>query len=590
MTKSGFLWRAYAAYAALILAVAAVIGFAASRRIRADAEDRTLDSLRSTARLFISGMAPLASEEASHEKIITAARSAGVRLTLIRPDGSVAADSHSDPAVLGDQSDRPEVIQAAASGEGSASRLSAAHHERLLYLAMRVGAPDAPTGYVRVAAPADGNASRNSALIRVPVLATTGVALLALLPGAILIRRIQRPLRQLAHSAESVSRGEKWERVDDGGVGEIAELSRSFDRTARRLEERLETINSDHTKLLTILGGMVEGVIAVDHEERLIHMNSAAGEIIGVETEGCIGRRLWEVTRNHEISKLLGDAIGGGARIRGEMRQGAGGSERHIEMLAAPIMDGSGDLAGAVMVIHDVTELRRLESIRRDFVTNVSHELKTPITAIRGMVETLLDDREAPTEVRERFLGRIHSQSMRLSALVTDLLALSRVESGTATLEQAPLDLRTPTALAADALQTSAEARRVTLNVTLGSAPVPVRGDAESLRQVVTNLLDNALKYTPEEGRIDLTIRVRGGEATIEVRDTGIGIEPRHQERIFERFYRVDKARSRELGGTGLGLSIVKHVALAHRGRVAVESTPGRGSTFRIYLPLRPGD
>lgn len=581
MTSSGLFRRAYAALAAPALAVALIAGFVAVRAIRTEALREARQSLRSRA-VLVDGFAD------DPEMPTRIAGESGVRISLIAADGSVIADSHSDPASMGNQADRPEMIEAARRGEGSSVRFSASHDERLIYFALRRAG--ASSGYVRVALPMDAVSAHVSTVSRIVFVAVLFVFAITLVPGALLVRRIRLPLRDLARSAESIARGEKGARVEAAGVGEIAELSRSFNRTAQRLEERLETINSDHSRLLTILGGMVEGVIAVDQEERLLHMNSAAGAILDVETEGCIGRRLWEVTRNHEVSRLFSEALSGSARVRGELRQGGGSGERFVEILAASIADGEGTITGAVMVFHDVTELRRLESIRRDFVTNVSHELKTPITAIRGLVETLIDDPAASQEVRDRFLGRIHSQSLRLSSLVTDLLALSRVESGNSSGEQVPLDLRSPAALAADALQPTAESRNVTLHVNLGSEPVPVRGDAESLRQVVTNLLDNALKYTPGEGRIDLTIRVRGGEAMLEVRDTGIGIEPRHQERIFERFYRVDKARSRELGGTGLGLSIVKHVALSHRGRVAVESTPGRGSTFRIHLPLRPGD
>ena len=243
---------------------------------------------------------------------------------------------------------------------------------------------------------------------------------------------------------------------------------------------------------------------------------------------------------------------------------------------------------GAVVVLHDVSRLERLETVRRDFVANASHELKTPITAIRGLVETLIDDKEIAPETQERFLTKIRDQSGRLSAIVTDLLTLSRLEAESGDSRYTPLDLREPVLASAQALTPAAEEKGIVLETQLPDVRVEVAGDNEALGQVVTNLLDNALKYTPKGGKVWVRLTSQSGNAVLEVQDTGIGIEPRDRERIFERFYRVDKARSRELGGTGLGLSIVKHIVLAHNGKVSVDSTPGTGSTFRVSLPLAP--
>ena len=226
--------------------------------------------------------------------------------------------------------------------------------------------------------------------------------------------------------------------------------------------------------------------------------------------------------------------------------------------------------------------------MRRDFVTNVSHELKTPLTAVRGFVETLLDDPATEPEIQQRFLGKIRHHTYRLSALVTDLLTLSRVESQGLRAERRPMDLREPTRASANLLASRAEEKGLTLHADLPDRALPVMGDVEMLRQVVDNLLDNAIKYTPQGGTVWLRLVENGDSAILEVRDTGVGLEPQHQQRIFERFYRVDRSRSRELGGTGLGLSIVKHVALAHNGNVSVQSTPGEGSTFRVEIPVDP--
>src|SRR5690606_30086121 len=243
-------------------------------------------------------------------------------------------------------------------------------------------------------------------------------------------------------------------------------------------------------------------------------------------------------------------------------------------------------VAGAVVMLNDVTELRRLEAIRREFVANVSHELKTPITAIRGLVETVLDDEEMPADTRRDFVARIKDQSLRLSTLVTDLLTLSRLESGGELRELAPIDLRPSVRDSVTALAGMAEAKRIRVHTDLPEYPVRVLGDVESLRLLINNLFDNAIKYTPAGGEVTLRVGIEDTVARLDVIDNGIGIEPKDQERIFQRFYRVDKARSRELGGTGLGLAIVKHVCFAHGGEVGVQSVPGSGSTFSVRLPL----
>jgi two-component system phosphate regulon sensor histidine kinase PhoR len=239
--------------------------------------------------------------------------------------------------------------------------------------------------------------------------------------------------------------------------------------------------------------------------------------------------------------------------------------------------------------MHDVSDLRRLEDVRRDFVANISHELKTPLAAIRGLVETLIDDRAMDTATHQRFIEKIHDQSLRLTSLVSDLLTLSRLESDQGGVQFEPIDLREAVAESYRAQVHVAETKGVDMAARVADGPIVIEGDGEALRELVDNLLSNAIKFTPERGHVDMRLGVEGPNAVLTVEDSGIGIAPEDQGRIFERFYRVDKARSRQLGGTGLGLSIVKHVALAHGGNVSLKSTPGRGSTFRVQIPLRRG-
>jgi two-component system phosphate regulon sensor histidine kinase PhoR len=320
-----------------------------------------------------------------------------------------------------------------------------------------------------------------------------------------------------------------------------------------------------------------------------VHINAAAGRILDVVPETSVERLIWEVTRVRRVSEAIEQVLEGAREVTGELRLQVDSQDRIVQLHGAPLRNGHGDLVGAVLVLHDVTELQRLETVRRDFVANVSHELKTPITAIRGLIDTIVTDEEMPEETRERFLTRIQRQSERLSLLVTDLLTLARLESAEALLEAAPLDLRDIVRSSAANFRASAEERQVSVRVDVPDEPVRIQGDGDALTLLTNNLVDNALKYTPAGGDVQLRLHAADGLAVLDVRDTGIGIAPEHHDRIFERFYRVDKARSRELGGTGLGLSIVKHVCRGHGGSVVVESAPARGSTFRVSLPLAAG-
>jgi two-component system phosphate regulon sensor histidine kinase PhoR len=311
--------------------------------------------------------------------------------------------------------------------------------------------------------------------------------------------------------------------------------------------------------------------------------------VLDVAANESLGRRVWEVTQVREVNETLTGTLREPGPKVVEVRLPGQPRDQVLELHASPLRDAGGSPAGAVVVLHDITELRRLETLRREFVANVSHELKTPLTAICGLVETLLDDGGMDHDTQRRFLDKVQRQADRLATLVRDLLTLSRVEAEEATIERTRLDLREPILDSLRGLQPTAEEKRITLEHSAPEGPVAISGERETLRQAVDNLLDNAVKYTPAGGRVWLRLRVEDQTAVIEVEDTGIGIEPRDQRRVFERFYRVDKARSRELGGTGLGLSIVKHVALAHGGEVSVESAPGKGSRFMIRLPLDGG-
>ena len=380
-----------------------------------------------------------------------------------------------------------------------------------------------------------------------------------------------------------------------GGAGsgdELARLEVFLEENEARFVEQVEQLKAERNQLTAVLGGMVEGVVAIDRDRQVLHLNAVAANWFGRPApELAVGRPIYELSRQPEISGALIEAMEKRTQVSrtfGLVRPaGEDGGPNRFELNASPLLSSRRDgepVEGAVAVIHDITELERLESVRRDFVSNVSHELKTPLTAIHGYVETLLEADPIDGPTRGRFLRKIRRQSNRLGALVSDLLTLSRIESS-AEPPEGVLDLRSPAGEVLNLLGPASEERGLELIAEFPEEAVEVLGEEEAIRQALSNLVDNAVKYSSAGGRVVVRLLARNGRAVLEVEDRGPGIASEHLDRIFERFYRVDRARSRELGGTGLGLAIVKNVARRHGGGVEVESERGRGSTFRLWLP-----
>ncbi|MBI5852472.1 MAG: PAS domain-containing protein [Planctomycetes bacterium] len=524
---------------------------------------------------------------AAFEALVAAAAGRdAVRVTLFDRGGAVLADSadRADPTA---KQGEPEEVAAARSGRfGFAVRELPSRGHRGAYVATQVRRGSDLLGVLRVSDESDLiDGPRTS--IRVAQLACIAIGgLLIALATSRLVRPYARGIERITATARALARGDFDHELTGEDVAPFQELDAALGAVAHAGRERAEAGASDRHKVVAILGAMVEGVLAVDAEQRILLVNGAAARILQLSSSRPDGKPVSEVTRVPEITAILASVLAGGTTEHGELRVVGPPRDRWVELHATPLRAHDGAAGGAVLVLHDVTDLRRLEAVRRDFVANVSHELKTPITAIRGLIETCLDDPAMDQATRERFLARSREQALRLSTLVTDLLTLSRVESGEPVREPLRIDLRAPVGDAVAALRALAEDKGITIDCRLDQEPVLVLGDGELLRLVATNLLDNAVKYTPRGGHVAVRVDRTATHARLEVEDDGIGIEPKHVDRIFQRFYRVDKARSRELGGTGLGLSIVRHVCLVHGGDVGVDSTLGRGSTFRVRIPL----
>jgi len=588
MLRSRFLWKLTAGYAACVLATALIVGALVAARITTNTDRAIQNRLAGEASLLAAISAPqlLAEPDAGFQHLVEElGRQVGARLTVVAADGRVVADSAERPSNMDNHGQRPEILDARLHGVGSARRFSRTLEERMLYEARSVLAEDGRVlGYARAALPIREYHGRLADLRSTITLGAGVATVVALLLGLFLARQFTRPIVELEAAAESIADGKYGRRLYPRSEDELGSLARSFNTMSQRLQETMGSLTAEGGKLGAILSSMVEGVVAVDKDQRVLHVNDVARRQLGMHSAVAEGRPVWELTRMREVTEALSEAIRNQAPVH-RVTEAPDARERSLELHAAPLRRSDGVLDGAVVVIDDVTELHRLQTVRRDFVANVSHELKTPLTAIQGLLETLLDDPSADPETSRRFLEKARDQANRLSTLVNDLLSLSRLEATGVTADAEPIDARRPIESAIDSLQLVAEARRVRIDKSLPPEPVSIRGDSQALQDAVRNLVDNAIKYSPEGSTVDVRLRASPSSVVIEVEDHGVGIEPRHQERIFERFYRVDPARSRELGGTGLGLSIVRHVALGHDGAVSVDSKPGRGSTFRILLP-----
>jgi two-component system phosphate regulon sensor histidine kinase PhoR len=500
-----------------------------------------------------------------------------VRIGVLDAAGVVLVDSRPETVPSDPQGGRQEVGEARASGYGCSER------QGWLWACRRVDRDREVLGFVRVATPLAAIESELASLrIAIAAGALIGVVV-ALVACLSIVRRLTAPVAEITWVAEQMRGGRYETRVRNLPRDEIGLLGDVLNHLGAEITSRIATITKDDARLRAMLAGMAEGVVALDDEDRVTFANAAARRMLGSEELG-EGRRLWELVRLPGLEKLLGEAREGRGALGAELSVSAEGRERALQAHAT-LFEAPGE-RGLVLVLNDITDLRRLERIRRDFVANVSHELKTPLTAIRGYLETLLDGAASDAENCERFLRKMADHVGRLNHLVTDLLSLARIEAQEQPVAVGPVDLADVATDAARRHERAARLKGLALELSIPGSVV-VEGDRESLTQVIDNLVDNALKYTPA-GRVVLRVHERDGRGVIEVADTGIGIPREDLARIFERFYRVDKARSRELGGTGLGLSIVKHLVQALRGEISVESEVGAGSKFSASFALAP--
>jgi two-component system, OmpR family, phosphate regulon sensor histidine kinase PhoR len=510
------------------------------------------------------------------------------RITVIRSDGTVLGDSYESGEGL-DRMDnhltRPEVVQALSTGIGVSVRESQTVGLRMLNVAVPVYSPDHRVlGLVRLSLPLTEIEAQHRTL-RNLLAAALGIAfVLSLILSYVVARNITRPLAAMVTAAGRMARGEFHSRIRPESHDEVSELAQVLNTMAASVEEKIRALHEDRAKMAATLTAMQEGVMVLERDGTVELINPAMARMLGRDEAEVLRLPYLEVTRQPALNRFITEVLARGEIGETEIILGTG-PQRTYQVRASTMPGGNQKSTGLVLVFHDITELRRLEQVRKDFLANVSHELRTPLTAIKGYVEALRDDPKVELDQRNRFLEIVDSHTDRLNLIITDLLLLSKIESGQIPLKQEPIDIAGVIDRTVRLLTPLITRKQHKILVPLHTNLPPVLGDEERLGQIFSNLLDNAIKYTPEHGTITITAGLQDGMVAVAVEDTGIGIPPQDLPRIFERFYRVDKARSRELGGTGLGLAIVKHLVEAHGGTVWAESA-GKGSRFTVRLRI----
>jgi two-component system phosphate regulon sensor histidine kinase PhoR len=588
--RHNLFWKLTLTFFALLLGTLLVVDFLAERALREDNGHAAFAQLASIARLAetrpprLSSVPPATPEEARGlQEWVSQMAASGVRVTVIAADGQVLADSESEARSMENHANRPEIQEALAKGEGQSTRHSVTMNRDLRYYAIKQNVAAASPLVLRFAVPLAGEDELLSAFRRSLWLASFLILLIAGVASLLVSLGFSERVERLKEFSRRVAEGDFRPLPADGPRDALQELGASLNQTAARLDRTIRTLTEERNLSSAILGSMVEGVAVVSGAERLVFANQGFAEILELDVPPKSGSALLEVVRQTEMIEAVRRVLAGEPRVEAEIITG---TLRQHFFAATVAAVRAGETSGAVVVLHDITELRKLERVRRDFVANVSHEFRTPLTAIQGFAETLLAGALDDAHNRERFLGIIVEHARRLARLTEDLLVLSKMDADRLELEIRRVGVSQLIESCLETAQHRAAEKEITITAKPAAGLPDIAGDRRRLAEVLQNLLDNATQYTMSRGRIIVDAEARDGEVIITVSDTGIGIPKADQPRIFERFYRVDAARSREAGGTGLGLSIAKHLVEVHGGRIWVDSEVGQGSQFHFSVPV----
>ena len=588
MRRKKLLWKIYPLYLVIILSSIIIVGIYASSTLKKFYLRKTAEDLAVRAHLIareVSATFDKENQQSLDALCKTVGRETATRITLIHRSGEVWGDSEEDPRKMENHAGRPEVKAAFLGNRGVSTRYSDTLQQEMMYVALPLEKDGEIVGVVRTSIPVSEIDATLGSIYWKIALAGLCLIVLAAVASLYVVRRISQPIEEMKRGAQRFADGNFSRKLLVPDSEELGSLADVLNHMAGQLGEKIRMITQQRNELETILSAMREGVLAVDSDERILTFNQAAGSFLGIDLSSTKGYAIQEVVRNADILRFLSRVLTGDGPIEGEIVL-HGPENKFLQLNGTLLQDIAGNKIGALVVLNDITRLRQLENIRREFVANVSHELKTPVTSIKGYVETLQEGALDDKDNVQKFLDIVLKQSDHLNAIVDDLLSLSRIEqdaeSGEVQLTEENLG-RILEAAVVD-YELKAREREIKLMVNYGEE-VMVKANSRLLKQAIGNLLDNAIKYSEPGKAVEVEATGNTDEVVIRVSDHGNGIAPEHLPRLFERFYRVDKGRSRELGGTGLGLAIVKHITQAHGGHVTVESSLGKGSIFTLHLP-----
>jgi two-component system, OmpR family, phosphate regulon sensor histidine kinase PhoR len=588
MTRLKLVWRLFPAFILIaVICLAAGTWYTASSWRTFYLQETALD-LENRARLvasYLEDVLPVPDEARVNELCRKLGKLTATRLTVILASGQVLGDSQEDPRRMDNHGDRPEIQKALHGGRGVSTRFSFTLGHDMMYVAVPWSRRHQPMGVVRASLPMKAIAGAISELYVKVALGGLGVAVLVAFLAFFIARRISGPLNDLQRGALRFARGDLGRELPIPHTAELASLAEALNYMAGQLQSQIQSLSRQGQEQEAILSSMTEGVLALDAEGRLLTINSAGAEMLHLDPATAHNLPVQDVIQDSGLKWFINRTLSNPQPIEGEVEIKDDG-RKIFTAHGTSLRDSQGTSLGTLIVLHDITQLRQLENTRRDFVANVSHELKTPITSIKGFVETLLAGALKEPENAENFLKIIAKQTDRLNEIIDDLLTLSRIEQDT---ERRQIFLngqkiKGVLQSAAQVCEAKAAARQITLEL---NCPEDLRAQINPplLEQALVNLMDNAVKFSEPGSVVQIEAHREGAQVIIRVRDQGPGIPPEHLPRIFERFYRVDAGRSRKIGGSGLGLAIVKHIALAHGGKVTVASSPGQETVFSLQVP-----
>ena len=589
MLKKRLLWQHYPYF--LLIIFISVVGLAwfGSQSLREFHLNQVAEDLKSRAHLVEKQISDNLVDR-NFKKIDDLCKQIGkassTRITIILPDGAVIADSDKIPGHMKNHADRPEFQGALSQDLGDSIRFSETLGKMMMYLAIPIKQDGKVIGVTRTSVQVTTIDEALKSIYKKLFWVGVIIAAFAAVISLAISKKISRPVEKMTEVARYFASGELDMRLSVPNSAELTELAKALNEMARQLNGRINTITKERSHMQAILSSMIEGVLAVDSDEHIVSCNKAAAKLLGIDAEKSHGLNIEEAIRVPQLQQYVKNTIENTQPAETEDLL-INDSGRFLQLHGSALTDNKGNNSGAVLVLHDITHTRQLEEIRRDFVANVSHELKTPVTSIKGFVETLLDGSLRKPQEAEKFLKIIAKHSDRLNAIIDDLLSLSRLEvdSEKRRLSFETTSIRPALVSAIELVKLKADQKHIAVELSC-QAKTTAKINPALIERAVVNLIENAIKYSMENKKIQVIGEKIGNEILITVSDQGCGIANEHLDRIFERFYVADKGRSRKLGGTGLGLSIVKHIAQVHGGYVEVESTVDKGSTFAIRLPL----